>query len=239
MPKLDWVLCCTDGGGALALVNDAAPKIGFLEPVMERVFHFDDQHLRQKALADYLTDVQSNKVTGDDKTLALAIQPSKVQNLDWYKPTELSNGASIPKIQGNAKSPPPIVIKASPSQAPAVTHAGKPPEPNESADTINLKSGLFISFGIAVLLVLAYYLVEIFFSLPDKNYQPVKAAPAVIPIPNTNQPSKKIEKELPVASTTTPSDSVEIPEKAPKEQPASDKQEQNSQQKPRRALGPR
>ena len=221
MPKLDWVLCCTDGGGALALVNDDTPKIGFLEPVMERLFQFDDQQLRQKALADYLSDVQSNKVTGDDKTLALAIQPSKVQNLDWYKPTELTNGASIPKTQGNAKSLLPMVIKASPSQDPAVTNTGKPSEPAKNADLISLKSGLLILFGIVFLLVLAFSVVEIFFSPPDKNkLESVQTAPAEKPVESPKHPSETMAEKpatAPTSASPPSSDaSIEKPQQLPK-----------------------
>ena len=210
MPKLDWVLCCTDGGGALALVNDEAPKIGFLEPVMERVFHFDDQHLRQKALADYLSDVQSNKVTGDDKTLALAIQPGKEKNLDWYKPTELTNGALIPKPQGKAKSPLPMAIKASPSQAPVITDAAKLTEPPKSDDKISLRSGLFIFFGIIILFVLAYYLVEIFFPLPVKKPETIQTTPPEKPVESREYTSETpIEKpaSAPASASPPPSDS--------------------------------
>jgi len=211
MPKLDWVLCCTDGGGALALVNDDAPKIGFLEPVMERVFHFDDQHLRQKALADYLSDVQSNKVTGDDKTLALAIQPSKVQNLDWYKPTLLASEASISNTPAKAKSsPPPMLNKSSPSQISSMTGKGNPSERLNSAERITLQGGLLILFGIFVLLVLAFFIVEKFFLPPNKKLQPVQAETTVEPTQTAIPPAQSTIRE-PVATSASAPDSASPP----------------------------
>ena len=204
MPKLDWVLCCTDGGGALALVNDDAPKIGFLEPVMERVFQFDDPHLRRKALADYLSDAQSNKVTGDDKTLALAIQPGNVQNLDWYKATELTNGASIPKTQVKAKSSLPLANKESPSQASAATNAGRPPGPVKSAETITLKNSVLILCSIVILSVLAFFVVEIFFSPHDKKLDSIQTAPVEKPIESEYSSETTAEKPASAPASASP-----------------------------------
>jgi hypothetical protein len=89
MPKMDWVMCCTDGGSALALVAEKEIKPGFLDPVLQDVFGLNDEALRNKRLAEYLSDPQADKVTGDDKTLAIAVKRENVLPLDQYLSLQL------------------------------------------------------------------------------------------------------------------------------------------------------
>ena len=72
MPRMDWFLCCTDGGESLALVGDQQPKIGFLEPVLETLRALKTESERNAKIKEYLSDTKADKVTGDDKTIAVA-----------------------------------------------------------------------------------------------------------------------------------------------------------------------
>jgi len=74
MPKLEWVMCCTDGGGDLALVADKEPKNGFLKPVVFAVFQEKDKVKRNAVLAEFLEDPQADKATSDDKTIVFAVK---------------------------------------------------------------------------------------------------------------------------------------------------------------------
>jgi hypothetical protein len=84
MPRMDWIFCCSDGGGALALTNDTELKIGFLEPVISDVFALNDEESRDKKLAEYLSDPLSEKVTNDDKSIILSIRSGLKPNLSDY-----------------------------------------------------------------------------------------------------------------------------------------------------------
>ena len=84
MPKMDWVVCCTDGGGSLAMTNDHKIKNGFLYPVISSIFEINDLKNRNKSMAKFLLDPQADKVTGDDKTLVIAIKSDKISTINQY-----------------------------------------------------------------------------------------------------------------------------------------------------------
>jgi len=102
MPKMDWVMCCTDGGSALALVAEKEIKPGFLDPVLQEVFGLNDEALRNKKLAEYLSDPQADKVTGDDKTLAVAVKRENVLPLDQYVSLQLTKKNTQPGLTSQA-----------------------------------------------------------------------------------------------------------------------------------------
>ena len=210
MPKVDWVLCCTDGGGALALLNDDAPKIGFLEPVMERVFSFNDEKIKQKALADYLSDVQSNKVTGDDKTLAIAIRPGHVRNLEWYKSTVASGDSNILNSINHIKSAP---IKPFPNNAfsPENTTAK---QANNSANKFAKLSRtgpgikLYIACGIIFLIVI-FFSITFFILSHDIKHDAMQKVPPKVKVSgpdlNASIPNDVASKTVePTVSTSAP-----------------------------------
>jgi hypothetical protein len=74
MPKLDWVICCTDGGGDIALVADKEPKQGFLYPVVKAVFEETEADKRNSKLRFFLEDPKAHQATSDDITLVLAVK---------------------------------------------------------------------------------------------------------------------------------------------------------------------
>jgi hypothetical protein len=232
MPKLDWVLCCTDGGGALALVNDEALKIGFLEPVMESVFGFDDAKSRGKVLAEYLSDVKSNKVTGDDKTLALAIRPGKVQNLQWYASTKVAKVNLEPTVIGKTKPPTPnqILINSSPRSD------SLPKNASDSSTILNIKHRkiLLLTLGVIIILItLAFLIMELFFS-PTGSHEARQESPAQVQVlDSVDQVQTKTE------SNAAPENSFSASKEKPELQPEMADKSHNTKVLTIRAHGPR
>jgi len=113
MPRMDWLLCCTDGGESLALEGDQQPKVGFLEPVLATLRALKTESERNAKIAEYLSDTQANKVTGDDKTIAVAWR--KDFNGEFSNFLLPDNGGQIP-TKGDSGLP--IVTARSGSEAP-------------------------------------------------------------------------------------------------------------------------
>jgi len=162
MPKMDWVMCCTDGGSALALVAEKEIKPGFLDPVIREVFGLNDEALRKKTLAEYLSDPQADKVTGDDKTLAIAVKRENVLPLDQYLSVLLTKKNTQSDLMSQA-----LISRSSPRPGDAKMgegHALSKADAKERSDTSpkNLKSTLkFLKWTIALLaamtLTLTYF----------------------------------------------------------------------------------
>jgi hypothetical protein len=74
MPALKWVLLCTDGGAALSMRDETEPKTGFLSPVLSQLIDAKNNHRRDSLLETILNDPKADGVTGDDKTLVIAIR---------------------------------------------------------------------------------------------------------------------------------------------------------------------
>jgi hypothetical protein len=108
IPSLDWIVCCSDGGSALALVSDETPKMGFLQPVIDTIVAISDVRLRNSRLIDFLSDSQADKVTGDDKTLVIAILPNRLEKLQWYTAPQSADRTEVAetaaKIEATSKS---------------------------------------------------------------------------------------------------------------------------------------
>lgn len=141
MPRMDWIFCCSDGGGALALTNDTELKIGFLEPVIRDVFALNDEESRNKKLTDYLSDPLSEKVTNDDKSIILSIRSGFKPNLSDY----VTRGT--PKDQAPISQADPII---SPTKA----------APNLDSTTVRKKGSkkkkfkYLLAFTIAIALII-------------------------------------------------------------------------------------
>jgi hypothetical protein len=74
LPKISWIVLGTDGGMALATLNDRTPKSGFIKPLIQVALH----HRKNRASIDedvkkILSDPQADRLTNDDKTLVVAI----------------------------------------------------------------------------------------------------------------------------------------------------------------------
>jgi hypothetical protein len=112
MPKLDWLICCTDGGGDLALVADKEPKNGFLKPVVSAVFDENDLQKRNAILRAFLEDPQADKATSDDKTIVFAVKDgcqNSISNVfvvnETFAPNSLQiSQASTPPIKAHSNA---------------------------------------------------------------------------------------------------------------------------------------
>jgi hypothetical protein len=94
MPKLDWIYACTDGGTALSMIADKEPKEGFIVPVLNEILKKNSTAERNTVLTSILADPQADKVTGDDKTIAIACR------------TDLKMSARILRFQGLSQNIP-------------------------------------------------------------------------------------------------------------------------------------
>lgn len=101
---LDWIVTATDGGTALAMINDKEAKPGFIKPVIHQLTIESSEKNRNKLLKTILSDTQANKLTSDDKTLAI-IYRSGLLN----KETEIEMDEAAQKI--TSYLPPPSMLK--------------------------------------------------------------------------------------------------------------------------------
>ena len=98
MPRLDWVFACTDGGTALSMVSDKEPKEGFIVPVLKEVLNKSNTSDRSATLVDILANPQADKVTGDDKTIAIAFRVSVKKSASALK------FQSIARVENNSST---------------------------------------------------------------------------------------------------------------------------------------
>lgn len=84
---VNWIVLGTDGGMALAMVEEKAPKLGFIAPVMRAIFSYDDPEARADALKTILEDRQADRLTNDDKTLAVAARSKCIAVKDEFQPS--------------------------------------------------------------------------------------------------------------------------------------------------------
>ena len=84
LPPLDWVLCLSDGGAALAMEGEKTLKDKFLIPVINDVFKHEDSESRLALLEKYLKDPKADSVTSDDKTMVVACKSSVIVDMEEY-----------------------------------------------------------------------------------------------------------------------------------------------------------
>jgi hypothetical protein len=112
LPSLDWVFLGTDGATALAMDGDIIPRDKFIIPVIKNVFYFDSENLRNSALEKILSDTKASKITGDDKTIVLAIRPSVLTSFSVFNigsHTDQKKLLEPEKNHGNYENEEPIV----------------------------------------------------------------------------------------------------------------------------------
>jgi len=102
--NVDWFVNATDGGSALGMINDKEAKPGFIKPVIQQLTKESSEKNRNKLLKTILSDTQANKLTSDDKTLAI-IYRSGLLNKD----TEIEMAEAVQKI--TSYLPPPSMLK--------------------------------------------------------------------------------------------------------------------------------
>jgi len=95
LPKMDWFICCTDGGESLIFRSRSELKHGFLEPVFAELRSLTTTTDRVDKLKRFLEDPQAEKVTGDDKTLVFVGQKTFIGNFKDYP----LSARQIPKNQ--------------------------------------------------------------------------------------------------------------------------------------------
>ena len=72
--RVDWIMLGTDGGMALAMKDEKQPKSGFVLPVLSNLSQSTNKDNANKLLLDALSDPKADRLTNDDKTLAIAMR---------------------------------------------------------------------------------------------------------------------------------------------------------------------
>jgi hypothetical protein len=68
---VDWIVLGTDGGTAFTLLDEKTVKLSFIEPFISRLASTRVDDLEQE-VRGILSDEKADKLTGDDKSLAIA-----------------------------------------------------------------------------------------------------------------------------------------------------------------------
>ncbi len=103
--NIDWFVSATDGGTALAMINDKEPKPGFIKPVIQKLTNESSEKNRNMLLKVILSDLQANKLTSDDKTLAIIYRDNLLNNNIEIEMNEATQKTST------YKSPPSMLRK--------------------------------------------------------------------------------------------------------------------------------
>ena len=77
LPKLDWVVACTDGGAALILEKEIEVKPKFLVPFFQELIN--DKFTKNNYISEVLSDPKANSLTTDDKTIFVAMRSAAIQ----------------------------------------------------------------------------------------------------------------------------------------------------------------
>lgn len=84
LPKLDWIIGCTDGGASLLLEGETEVKPTFLCPFLERQINEKDSHY----ITEVISDPKANKLTTDDKTIVVAIRSNVLSGQEKFSFTK-------------------------------------------------------------------------------------------------------------------------------------------------------
>lgn len=77
LPKLDWVVACTDGGAALILEKEIEVKSKFIIPFFQELIK--DNFQKENYISEVLSDPKANALTSDDKTIFVAMRATAIQ----------------------------------------------------------------------------------------------------------------------------------------------------------------
>jgi len=113
LPTIDWLVVCTDGGASLLLDNDSHVKPGFLTPFLE---HQISDGFTDGYVEGVLADPKANKLTTDDKTIAVAVRSKSLPKSGvWTDPAERATPPPVPP----AKPPDPVLPAPLPPTRPS------------------------------------------------------------------------------------------------------------------------
>ena len=79
LPRLDWVVACTDGGAALILEKEIEVKPKFLVPFFQELIRA--KFTKNNYISEVLSDPKANALTTDDKTIFVAMRSSAIQGV--------------------------------------------------------------------------------------------------------------------------------------------------------------
>lgn len=212
LPRLDWIVACTDGGASLLLDNELQVKPNFLAPFIET--QVNKRFTDQLYIESVLNDPKANKLTTDDKTIVLAVRSSSITlpasfqfSIEEKTPAQLVQAAPPAVVTASAHS---IQAKSSPqSQAKSTASApqqsvGNTVKKNPSQGSSLISKLIFGLSGLIILLAIAFIAWmyrEIWLNALPASDGTKGLAPPVIDKKISNEPQKEVA--LP-STTLTP-----------------------------------
>lgn len=103
LPKLDWLVACTDGGAALILEKEVEVKPKFLVPFFQELI--TDKFKKNNYISDVLSDPKANALTTDDKTIFVAMRTSAIQGSQLNFTKVESTNAQLTPLAKQALQP--------------------------------------------------------------------------------------------------------------------------------------
>ena len=215
--KAGWLILGTDGGMALAMVEEKAPKVGFVVPVLRGVISSSDSEARNDSLEKILSDRLADRLTNDDKTLVIAARSTYADVSGEFQALVTKTAAkpttflpTLPPIQLDSDLPKKEAINTRPKVL------GQGPEPQsreESARGLKHVKGIWVILSAVTFVLFAALALGIWyiFSNPAANRKatttPMEATTAiVIDMKNSEavEPKPKESKGMLASITASP-----------------------------------
>jgi hypothetical protein len=178
LPRLDWVVACTDGGAALILEKEIEVKPKFLVPFFQELI--SNNFTKNNYISDVLSDPKANVLTTDDKTIFVAMRSSAIQAIPL-------NFTKVESVIVNSLNEP----KQPQEQN---TQASLSVKKNSSKSIITLKNSFFVLGSILISAAIIFSIVKWFESDNDnvEKKADIKITEEVL---QTSTPSDNSEKE--------------------------------------------
>jgi hypothetical protein len=202
IPDVDWIVLGTDGGTAFTLLDEKTVKLSFIEPFVSRLAITRVDDLEQE-VRGILSDEKADKVTGDDKSLAIAWKRE-------HSPLELTVTEPRPTKAPPAEQPPVLARKPETTAKVSAQSAELLYSDDYDASKGGSHSWLKILLLILVSLLIVFLAVYFFYSsirrdnvdVPSEHHEVPKALPAPSsaadpPQSPTPELPKESAKELP------------------------------------------
>ena len=216
LPKLDWIVACTDGGASLLLEGETEAKPTFLCPFLERqVTEKGNQYI-----AEVISDPKANKLTTDDKTIVVAIRNGILSGGDKFsftkdfvgvenKTTKSVSIKSAETVEKVVSSQPSNNVKSDVSKLVEQKAAPKNRKPVSKFSWKRvLKATIIGFFGVAILIA-CYFLYE---------KRPAWIFPSETPVVSASGTLQIAADKSPDVAATASSETKESPAQAQPEQ---------------------
>jgi hypothetical protein len=201
LPRLDWVVACTDGGAALILEKEIEVKPKFLVPFFQELI--SNKFTKHNYISEVLSDPKANVLTTDDKTIFVAMRSSAIQAIPL-------NFTKVESVSVNSPNEP-----KQPQEQNTQDSSGV--KKNSSKSIITLKNSFVLLGSIIISVVMIFSIVKWFESYKDDVEK--KADQIIIEdVLRTTTPSENSKQETKLEDKSKEKDA----ETVTKDQPSND-----------------